>query len=276
MPFRDPTDVLILGFIGEFPPSADVPYIDIGDVDKGRLFIYYDSGEFNIVSEYWIGQDNVELEQGPDSDETSPGRISVSNSTAFGGPAFTISTGKFDGRASAILSLIGAAGEDFDPAPESDTDTPRAMLTVRKFLIRPPIGSDYYLGYRLDQDVDTANSGNITGTETVVMTVAEGLNLGATYRLSARLHVDTSVSGDDVSVKIREDDATGTILNQHGFDIPSASFPVLVNLEAEYTAVADASKTFVVTIVRTAGTGNIIKIGAATQPAYFYLDYIRG
>lgn len=274
MPFRDITAFLILGYVGPYPPDDDVPYIDIGDTDKGRLYIYYDASTLNIVSKYWIGQANVEIELGPDTDETSPGYIAASNSTAFGAPRFEIVSGRFDGRTFSSITLYGAAGEDSDPAG-TDEDTPFILFTARHLTIRPPVGNDYRLGYRLEQDIDTANSGNVTGTETIIMTLTEALNIGATYRLSFRGHIDTSVSGDDASVKIREDDASGTILNQHGFDIPSASFPVLVSLEGEYTATVDGNKTFVVTLVRTAGTGNLVKVGAATQPAYFYLDYIR-
>jgi hypothetical protein len=125
----------------------------------------------------------------------------------------------------------------------------------------------------------SGNSANITTTETVVLSVTcPRVESGYKYRITVKIFVDTSVSGDDARVRIREDNASGTILDQFNFDIPNNALVQLINLQAEYTAPSDiVSKVFVATLQRTAGTGNIIRYSpASTDPCFIYVDFIEG
>lgn len=278
MPFRDPTSVLILGFIGPFPPPADVPYLDIGDTDHGRLFIYYDSGSFNIVTEYWIGQDNVDLEQGPASIETDPATIIAHNFTGSGAPGFSISSGEFNNRGDAAIFMHGRAGAAAD-AGNTSTETPRIELEARYLVFQQIAGSgsahglDAHVMSRIETNKVTANSAAFTA-ETVIMTMDNlpVLN-GNKYWLTAIVTINSTVAGDDIILRIREDGVAGTVLQIHEDDIISTTIQRTVTIQAEFVCTADSTtKDFVVTCARAAGAGNLNLQASATQPAFFYAE----
>jgi hypothetical protein len=279
MPFRDPQTVLILGFIGEFPPAADVPYVDIGDVDKGRLFIYYDSGSFNIVSEYWIGQDNVDLEQGPASIETDPATIIAHNFTGSGAPGFSLSSGEFNNRGDAAVLMHGRVGAASDAANTS-TETPRVEFNGRYLVFQQysetgsAFGPDAHPMSRMKTLKETTNSGTFNTTETVILTLLNVAVLnGNKYWITGIVTIASTVAGDDITVRIREDSVSGTVLQIHEDDIISTTIQRTVTIQAEFVAtVNDTGKDFVVTCVRTAGTGNISRQASATQPAFMHAE----
>jgi hypothetical protein len=279
MPFRDPQTVLILGFIGEFPPATDVPYVDIGDVAKGRLYIYYDSGSLNIISEYWIGQENVDIEQGPASIETDPATIIARNFTGAGSPGFTLDSGEFNNRGDASVWLFGRVGAASDAANTS-TDTPRIEFSGRYLVFKQQDetgftwGGDTFPMCLVDDVKVTTSSGTFTTTETVVITLSNVPVLnGNKYRIKAIATFASTVAGDDITVRIREDSVSGTVLQTHEDDIISTTIQRTVTIETEFICAAnDVTKDFVLTCVRTGGAGNINLQASATQPAFMYAE----
>jgi hypothetical protein len=87
----------------------------------------------------------------------------------------------------------------------------------------------------------------------------------------------SSVAGDALFVRIREDTLAGTQLQSTAFTIDTTtSVGWKLTLEAEYTADATEDKTFKLTAIRAGGSGNCRLETAADHPAYLYADYIRG
>ncbi len=130
-------------------------------------------------------------------------------------------------------------------------------------------------GERIATTISTVPLGGITTTETTFISVTAPLVNGRTYRVRLISHIGSSVNGDRGLVRIREDDDTGTQLQVERIHIPVAgSYPG--HTEVEYTATASGDKTFVATLVRESGTGSMSHNAGATQPAYMYVDYIRG
>jgi hypothetical protein len=132
-------------------------------------------------------------------------------------------------------------------------------------------------GERIATDIDVADTSTFTTTETTCSSVVAALVINRTYRIRFVANFQSSVSGDTVNMRIREDSTIGTQLQGcrvHSV-ILTAGFGFQANIEAEYTAVATGNKTFVGTGERSSGTGNITCEGAATAPRYLYVDYIR-
>ena len=134
-------------------------------------------------------------------------------------------------------------------------------------------------GERIATQIDTADTATFTTTETIVSTVVAALVASRTYRVRFVGTFQSDVADDMMNSRLREDNAAGTQLQLRRAQSPTATAGsgVGMDVEAEYTAVATGNKTFVATGVRsTPGTGNITCEGAATQPRYLYVDYIRG
>jgi hypothetical protein len=133
-------------------------------------------------------------------------------------------------------------------------------------------------GERIATQIDTADSGTFTTTETIVSTVVAALVNGRTYRVKAHTRCSSSVAADRYIARLREDNATGTAIQGSNVDITAAAtthgWPA--DLEAEYVAVATGNKTFVLTGVRGSGTGNCFMEAGADHPSYLYVDYVRG
>lgn len=136
-------------------------------------------------------------------------------------------------------------------------------------------------GERIATDIVTADSSTFTTTETSVQSVTAALVSGRIYRVRWCVHWGSSVEGDRVQIRIREDSGTsGTILQEFTGESTAAhggsSLGEYDTPEAEYTAVSTGNKTFSGTMVRSSGTGNVQLEGASTRPNYMYVDYIRG
>lgn len=120
---------------------------------------------------------------------------------------------------------------------------------------------------------DTSSSGSITGSETVTDTITLPVIAGHTYEIRCRLIVSTTVAGDDAIVRIREDSLTGTQIDGFRGDLAAASpvvypFPLVVF----WTALSDdAAKTFVVTVQRGAGSGNLVRAAGASAPTVLHV-----
>lgn len=124
--------------------------------------------------------------------------------------------------------------------------------------------------------VATTDSSTFTTTETVADSVTASLVSGRIYRVRWSGGGVSTVAGDILLVRLREDSVTGTVLCERNFYIASTSSGGFGSeIEAEYTAVSTGSKTFVIAGVRNGGTGTLHIDGASTRPRYLYVDHVR-
>lgn len=130
-------------------------------------------------------------------------------------------------------------------------------------------------GARVGTNTETSNTSTFTTTETVTDDVTVSLVNGERYLVEFNGAFQTSVAGDDVTARIREDNLAGTQLQGERRDILAGSINQYWYIRAEYTATATGSKTFVVTGVRSSGSGNIFRAGATTGPAYLTVTHIK-
>lgn len=140
----------------------------------------------------------------------------------------------------------------------------------------PVASADSYASIRrLATTIRTSNTSTFTA-ETSINTVTASLVSGKTYRVSWRIGGTSSVANDVIRYRLREDNLTGTQLQLRNAIVPVATSAWPCQLEAEFTAASTGSKTFAGTAQRVIGTGNITCTGSAIEPAYLYVDYIRG
>ena len=132
-------------------------------------------------------------------------------------------------------------------------------------------------GDRIATATEDADSSGITTTETTVMSVTAPLVAGRTYRVRFYGGFAGTVTDDNINARIREDNSTGTEMQNSASQLPFTSgVPWILPMEAEYTASATANKTFVATLVRLSGSGSVRLEAASSRHAYLYVDYIRG
>lgn len=113
--------------------------------------------------------------------------------------------------------------------------------------------------------------------ETVTDTVSADLVTGRTYGIWWFAQCQSSVANDQVGIKIREDSVSGTILaNQRAPVLVSSGTAYPIAQYVEFVAVSTANKTFVGTMVRSVGTGNITAGASANQQATIYVEYVSG
>jgi hypothetical protein len=130
-------------------------------------------------------------------------------------------------------------------------------------------------GERIQTAKATSSSGTITTTETVVQTIVAPVVAGRIYKITWDGRIHSTANGDDVAAKIREDSVSGTVLQDVLTDIAISTRSYRTHFEGEYTADATEDKTFVATLDRDAGSGNITMFATSTQPCFLYCDYIR-
>jgi hypothetical protein len=129
-------------------------------------------------------------------------------------------------------------------------------------------------GFRVATTTSTSDSSTFTTTETEVLSVTASLIDGVTYKVRGNLKLASSVANDTVTGRIREDSGSGTELQQDVGEIVNTTTGVTINMQAEYTASATGNKTFVVTGVRSTGTGNIRREAATNRPAVLYVEVL--
>ena len=120
-----------------------------------------------------------------------------------------------------------------------------------------------------------SNSGTFTSTEVSLVSVTGYLEAGKRYLIRYPARFQSSVAGDNVQVRIREDSVSGNQLQACQVGIPTTStvgFDVLA--EVEFTAGASANKTFTLTGQRGTGTGNITMLAAASSARTFTITLI--
>ena len=131
-------------------------------------------------------------------------------------------------------------------------------------------------GERIATTVETSDSTTFTTAETQVSSVTAPVVSGRIYRVRFAGGWATTVAGDFISVRIREDSSSGNILLLRVVDVfRTGSFTAAPTLEVEYTADATEDKVFVLTAQRIAGSGTCVLDAAASGPAYLYVDFIR-
>lgn len=113
---------------------------------------------------------------------------------------------------------------------------------------------------------ETSDSSTFTTTETSIGSVTASLISGVTYWVYAQVPISSSGTGDDVDVRIRQDNVSGTEMALTTIDIVSATTPTVAVLRARYTAGSTGSKTFVVTGDRVGGSNNIRREASSTRP----------
>jgi hypothetical protein len=131
-------------------------------------------------------------------------------------------------------------------------------------------------GERIDTELVTSSSAAITTTETVVMTIVAPVVAGRTYQVEADFGFTQSGAADTFFDRIREDSVSGTALQLRRIFGGSTGSVLSRRTYVEYTADATEDKTFVVTLQRGSGTGNIILAATAANPAYLWVNYLRG
>lgn len=115
----------------------------------------------------------------------------------------------------------------------------------------------------------TSDSASITTTETTTLSLVVYLEAGKTYELTSYARMTTTVANDVAHCRIRLTSTAGSELGLSGIGIPTTNtngFPAIVL--TEYTAVSTGNQTFVHTVVRSSGSGNIQHRGASNQPGW--------
>lgn len=118
----------------------------------------------------------------------------------------------------------------------------------------------------------TADSGTITTTETTTITLVAAVESGKTYQLSAYARISSSVANDVVTTRLRETSSVGTQLQGGQVECSTTSTTGYSNtISTEWTAASTGNQTFVFTVVRGGGTGNIIHRAASSAPGWLTL-----
>lgn len=131
-------------------------------------------------------------------------------------------------------------------------------------------------GERIAGTLRTSSSGNITTTETTVDTVTAPLVSGRTYGIWWFSQAQSSVAADTAVARLREDNSTGTRMTIKRMAIPESGQNYQIAHYGEYVAVSTGDKTFVGTLTRGSGTGNITSPASSTSLCSIYVEYVSG
>ncbi|NUR80728.1 MAG: hypothetical protein HOQ21_09830 [Dermatophilaceae bacterium] len=118
-----------------------------------------------------------------------------------------------------------------------------------------------------------ANSGNITGTETIFATSGSvALPDNSAFLVRASCNYFISVAGDEFDWRIHETNLAGNAIKTHFADsVEFAGVPKTYEYFGFYkTTAAEPTKTFVASVKRTGGSGNIVA-QAGSAVLVFYL-----
>lgn len=119
---------------------------------------------------------------------------------------------------------------------------------------------------------DTAVSAGFTTVETVTDSVTATLVAGQRYRVTWDGAFVSTIAGDVVLYRIREDNGAGTVLQSYRTTLSVQNIGFGAHMEAWYTAAASGSKTFVMAAVRSVGTGTVTRTASATTPSNLYVE----
>lgn len=121
----------------------------------------------------------------------------------------------------------------------------------------------------------TTNSATFLATEIVLDTITVSLVAGTDYRIiwDGSVSSTTGALSEAFRGRIRENNISGTELQVSTYGLPIANTAFRTRVEAEYTAVATGSKTFVATGVRLpAGGGTLTSTAGGTSPTLFRVE----
>lgn len=124
----------------------------------------------------------------------------------------------------------------------------------------------------------TSNGSAITTTETVVISVTTTLVAGRRYAVELSTKVSASVAATAVILWVRAGSTTsGTELgySQQYIHSTSSSGWGPVEVRGEFTASVSGAQTFVGTLVRNGGSGNVLVIASGTAPSRLRVTAIR-
>lgn len=100
---------------------------------------------------------------------------------------------------------------------------------------------------------------------------------GRTYRVRWHGAFGSTVADTTVLIRIREDDVSGTVVQEGNSWISSTSTSgVQSGTEGQYTAGATGNKTFVITGLRNGGTGTLHAEGSSSRVRLLYVEYVEG
>lgn len=132
-------------------------------------------------------------------------------------------------------------------------------------------------GERIATTTSTSDVGTFTTTETQLDAVTAALVSGRVYKVVWEGAGVSDAIDTTMLVRIRENNTSGTIIQERNFYIPTGSSSgYAMHLSVPYTAVSTANKTFVITGTRNGGSGNLLAEGAANHPRQLFVDYISG
>jgi hypothetical protein len=124
----------------------------------------------------------------------------------------------------------------------------------------------------------TANATAVTTTETVALTTGSVVfETGRAYRFTIKGLYQSSVAADQVQVRIRKTNTSGTTyVDSFRLYCPAAGGNTAFYLSniGVNTSGADITAVVVGTYVRSAGTGNVLIAASATNPAYIEVEDI--
>lgn len=160
---------------------------------------------------------------------------------------------------------------------------------TRVYVITTPPAGNFVLGQvdaftpeptpsRVATAFETADSAGFTA-DTAIGTITADLVTGRTYKVACNAQVGSTVVNDTVIVRLREDSIAGTLIGVNTGDIhTTGNIPTVCAVEAQYIALADGAKTFVVSAGRLTGTGSIRREATPDPgwPQLFYVDYVSG
>jgi hypothetical protein len=131
-------------------------------------------------------------------------------------------------------------------------------------------------GERIGTRVLVADTGAATGTtEEEAITITVSLVAGRTYRVKFVGHLNSTVATDDITARIYADSISGQELQIDRVDVAGSSTSGRkCIMEVEWVPTQTGPQTFVVTIVRSSGTGNGFVEAGLNRPAYFIVDYV--
>lgn len=196
----------------------------------------------------------------------------------------------------ATVAAGSASSEDFFLARMDGDDETILVISMigsqvvgtRVYVITIPPAGNYAIGWvsgssgrfpgqRIATAVETTDSGTFTA-ETEIGSITATLVTGRTYQVLCNAQVSSSVANDTVLIRLREDTVAGTTIALNTGDVhTTGNIPTICSVEAEYVALVDGDKTFVVSAQRLTGTGNIRREAAPiAAEQLFYVNYLSG
>lgn len=130
-------------------------------------------------------------------------------------------------------------------------------------------------GEEIARTTVTSDSSTFTTTETLMASVTAALVSGRVYKIVFDAAFEITVDGV-LRVSIHEDNVSGTVLNLRDCNIDNSGTATGGFVQAYYTAVSTANKTFVATGDVLVGGGTANLNAAATFPTYLYVEYVSG